>query len=129
MAYLISDSLVLEATRGTCTIVHGQIDATTAVCGSRESCTRYLRILGSGAPLLYGSPSNPTHPCRALGGAVYTNSVSRRVVHVYVIWSYMCMNRSCVCFGWIICHEFRSRMVFEVFLRSLVKKPKIAYLH
>ena len=39
MAPLISDSLVLEATRGTRTVVHGQTDAATAVRGSRESLT------------------------------------------------------------------------------------------
>ena len=39
MAHLVSDSLVVEATRGTCAVVHGQTDAAIAVCGSWESLT------------------------------------------------------------------------------------------
>ena len=38
-AHLISDSLVVKATYGTCAVVHGQTDAATAVCGSQESLT------------------------------------------------------------------------------------------
>ena len=53
-AHLISDSLAVEATRGRCAVVHGQTDAATAVCGSRESLTgaRELMSLGSGTPLI-----------------------------------------------------------------------------
>ena len=39
MVPLISDSLVLEATRGTCAVVHGQTNAATADRDSRESLT------------------------------------------------------------------------------------------
>ena len=39
IAHLISDSLVVKATRGTCAVVHGQTDAAVAVPGSWESLT------------------------------------------------------------------------------------------
>ena len=39
MAHLMSDSLLDEATRGMCAVVHGQTDAAVAVCGSWESLT------------------------------------------------------------------------------------------
>ena len=54
MAHLIRDSLVVEATRGTCAGAHGQTDAAVAVRASRESLTgaRQLGILGSGTPLI-----------------------------------------------------------------------------
>ena len=50
---------------------------------------------------------------------------------MYVIWSYMCVYWSYVCFGRIVCHEFRSRMVvkFEVHLRILIEKPEISHFH
>ena len=44
MAHLISDSLVVGATRGTLAVAHGQTDAAIAVRGKWESPTgaRYL---------------------------------------------------------------------------------------
>ena len=39
MAHLISDSLLVEATCGTCTVVHGQTEAAVAVRYSWESLT------------------------------------------------------------------------------------------
>ena len=52
MTHLISDSLVVEASRETIAVVHGQTDAAIAVCGNWESLTgaRQLRILGGGTP-------------------------------------------------------------------------------
>ena len=54
MAHLSSDSLLVEATRGTCAVVHDQTDAAIAVRGRWESLTgaRQLGILGSGTPLV-----------------------------------------------------------------------------
>ena len=54
MAHLISDSLLVEATCGTCAMVHGQTDAAIAVRDRRESLTgaRQLAILGSETPLV-----------------------------------------------------------------------------
>ena len=39
MAHLISDSLVVEATRGTLAVAHGQTDASIVVRGKLESLT------------------------------------------------------------------------------------------
>ena len=39
MTPLISDSMVLEYTCGTCAVAHGQTNVATAVGGSRESLT------------------------------------------------------------------------------------------
>ena len=39
MAHFISDSLVVEATRGTLAVAHGQTDAAIAVRGRWESLT------------------------------------------------------------------------------------------
>ena len=39
MAHLISDSLIVEATRGTLTVAHGQTDAAITVRGKWESLT------------------------------------------------------------------------------------------